>query len=232
MASISTALENHSLPPTSVTPFTAPHDYCLHLVLLCTPPHHHLPTTVPLNGCRQNSPPHLLSTMKLIIPHLLHHLTIHPPPLRPQPPSSNHPTSRPAQDFLDILNHCNFTQHINFPTHKHGHILDPVCFTNITISNISSNNLHISDHHAISLDIHIPQPSPTTSRTITFRKLTPLSPAQFALQMVNSIPTSPPPPSGNTGDLIKLYNSTLLSCLDNIAPIHQRTVSFRRPAPW
>ncbi|CAJ1086698.1 hypothetical protein D5F01_LYC22364 [Xyrichtys novacula] len=141
------------------------------------------------------------------------------------------PTSRPAQDFLDILNHCNFTQHINFPTHKHGHILDPVCSTNITISDISSYNLHISDHLAITLDIHIHQPSPTTPRTITFRKLTPLSPEQFALQLVNSIPTSPSPPSANTGDLIKLYNSTLLSCLDNIAPIHQRTVSYRRPAP-
>lgn len=89
------------------------------------------------------------------------------------------PTSRPAQDFLDILNHSNFTQHINFPTHKHGHILDPICSTNITISNISSHNLHISDHLTITLDIHIPQPSPTKPRTITFRKLTSHSPAQF-----------------------------------------------------
>ena len=37
------------------------------------------------------------------------------------------PDCKATTNFLDILNCFNLTQHVNFPTHSHGHILDLVC---------------------------------------------------------------------------------------------------------
>ncbi|XP_071754179.1 uncharacterized protein LOC139910701 [Centroberyx gerrardi] len=63
------------------------------------------------------------------------------------------PDCKSAIEFLDILNCFNFTQHVNFPTHSRGHIVDLVCSTGLHIRNLSSIDLTISDYLAIILDI-------------------------------------------------------------------------------
>ncbi|KAE8288308.1 hypothetical protein D5F01_LYC12173 [Larimichthys crocea] len=51
-----------------------------------------------------------------------------------------------ATEFRELLHFFNFTQHVNFPTHSRGHILDLVCSPGVTIHHLSSFNLNISDN--------------------------------------------------------------------------------------
>ncbi|KAK0154922.1 hypothetical protein N1851_002758 [Merluccius polli] len=131
--------------------------------------------------------------------------------------------STPAIEFLNLLQCLNFTQHINFPTHSRGHILDLVCSTNLHIQHLSSHNLHISDHLAIILDLDIPIPTPKQQRTITFRNLKSLSPSALSASLTHCL---------DPADLVNYYNNTLSSCLDQLAPTKTKTVSFTHSAPW
>ncbi len=138
----------------------------------------------------------------------------------------------PAFEFLELLQCLNFTQHVNFPTHSHGHILDLVCSTNLNIQQLTSHDLHISDHLAITMDLDIPIHTTKQNRTIIFRNLKSISPSVLSASLTHCLSTSPPPPSDNPTDLVDYYNSTLSTCLDQLAPIKTKTVSFSHFAPW
>ena len=140
--------------------------------------------------------------------------------------------SKPAIEFLELLQCFNFTQHVNFPTHTRGHTLDLVCSTGLTLHQLSSLNLNISDHLAITMDIDIPIPIPKEKRKITFRNIKSISPSALSTSLTSTMSASPPPPSDNPSDLINYYNNTLSSCLDQLAPIKTKTVSFTHSAPW
>ncbi|XP_033996249.1 uncharacterized protein LOC117490598 [Trematomus bernacchii] len=104
------------------------------------------------------------------------------------------PTCKYASEFKETLHCCNFSQHINFPTHSRGHILDLVCSTGLTIHHLSSLNLHISDHLAIIMDINIPIPAQKQKRTITYRNLKSISPSAITASITCKMSVSPPPP--------------------------------------
>lgn len=140
--------------------------------------------------------------------------------------------SKPATEFLELLQCFNFTQHINFPTHSRGHTLDLVCSTKLNIQQLSSHNLHISDHLAITMNIVIPTPTPKHTRTITFRNIKSLSPSALSASLTHCLSASPPLPFDDPADLVNYYNNTLSSCLDQLAPIKTKTVSFTHSAPW
>ena len=63
--------------------------------------------------------------------------------------------------FLKLLNTFNLCQHVSFPTHNSGHILD------LIITNASSNlvicpymlDTYISDHKTVSVNIDVPKPT-------------------------------------------------------------------------
>nr|XP_029137828.1 uncharacterized protein LOC114921708 [Labrus bergylta] len=137
-----------------------------------------------------------------------------------------------AKEFLDLLHCLNFTQHVNFPTHSRGHILDLVCSTGLTIHQLSSLNLNISDHLAINMDILIPLPTPKQKRKISFRNIKSVDPSAFSASISSKISSSPPPQFNNPSELITYYNNTLSFCLDQLAPIKTKTVSFTHSAPW
>uniref|UniRef100_UPI0035900AD0 uncharacterized protein n=1 Tax=Myxine glutinosa TaxID=7769 RepID=UPI0035900AD0 len=73
-------------------------------------------------------------------------------------------------DFTDLLTCFNLTQHVDFPTHIRGHILDLVCSTGLNLHHLYGSDLTLSDHLAITLTINIPAPTPRHYRTINFRK--------------------------------------------------------------
>ena len=76
------------------------------------------------------------------------------------------PDCKNAMDFLDHIICLSFTQHVNFLTHNRGHILDLVCSTGLHIHNISTTDLSISDHLAITLVVDTPAPQPKQDCTI------------------------------------------------------------------
>ncbi|KAE8297375.1 hypothetical protein D5F01_LYC03993 [Larimichthys crocea] len=61
-----------------------------------------------------------------------------------------------ATEFLELLHYFNFTQHVNFPTHSRGHILDLVYSTGLTIHHFSNLSLNISNHLASSWTLTSP----------------------------------------------------------------------------
>lgn len=56
--------------------------------------------------------------------------------------------------FASCLDSFGFQQHINFPTHSKGHILDLVCCSGISLFNCSSTDLPISDYTFISFNLN------------------------------------------------------------------------------
>ncbi|XP_029929809.1 LOW QUALITY PROTEIN: uncharacterized protein LOC115374818 [Myripristis murdjan] len=144
----------------------------------------------------------------------------------------NDPNCKPATEFLDLLHCLNFTQHIDFPTHTRGHTLDLVCSSGLTLNRLSSLNLNISDHLAIIMDIDTPIPTPKNTRKITFRNIKSIPPSALSASLATKMSASPPLSLDNPSDLVNYYNHILSSCLDQLAPIKTKTVTFTHSAPW
>ncbi|CAJ1059667.1 hypothetical protein D5F01_LYC22364 [Xyrichtys novacula] len=145
----------------------------------------------------------------------------------------DNPTCKQASDFLDLLDTLNLTQHVQSPTHSHGHTLDLVCSTGISIHHLSTTTLYISDHLSLSTSTPPPPPPPhSEKRQISFRNLKSISPQDLSASLSATLTASPPSPSAKLPDLLNYYNDTLSSCLDQLAPLKTKTVSFRHSAPW
>ncbi|KAG7498680.1 hypothetical protein JOB18_017353 [Solea senegalensis] len=143
------------------------------------------------------------------------------------------PSSKFTPDFLDILHCLDLTQHINSPTHSHGHILDLVCSSApLSVHNLTLSDLAISDHRAITMDIVTPTPTPSQIRSITFRNLKSLNPISFSSFISESLSRSSLSTDSTTIELVDHYNQSLSSCLNQLAPLKAKTVSFSASAPW
>ncbi|CAJ1057637.1 uncharacterized protein LOC117490598 [Xyrichtys novacula] len=70
----------------------------------------------------------------------------------------DNPTWKQASDFPDLLDTLNLTQHVHSPTHSHSHILDLICSTGMPIHHLSTINLYISDHLAVTFNVDPPPP--------------------------------------------------------------------------
>lgn len=82
---------------------------------------------------------------------------------------------------------------------------------------------------AITNGIETPLPIPNIKHLLSFHNS--LSPSQFASLLAITMCVSSAPTSDNTYDLINFYNSTISSCINNLAPIKTRTISFSHIAP-
>uniref|UniRef100_UPI003AAD8E98 uncharacterized protein n=1 Tax=Centroberyx gerrardi TaxID=166262 RepID=UPI003AAD8E98 len=97
------------------------------------------------------------------------------------------------------------------PAHRKGHTLDLVCTSGITISNLSSTDLTISDHLAITLDIDIPTPLVKQKRSITFWNLKSINPSSLSSTLADIISDSALTPNVSPIDLVNTYNDALSS---------------------
>ena len=68
------------------------------------------------------------------------------------------PGDADARRFLDILDEFGLQQHVNFPTHKHGHTLDLLISRadSDTVSSVEFDYPCVSDHHAVLASFKIP----------------------------------------------------------------------------
>lgn len=76
-----------------------------------------------------------------------------------------------AKYFTSLLDWFGIIQHVNLPTHNKGHILDLICCTDITPTNIDVTDFPISDHKAVLFDIHTQLHKAKEQRTISFRNI-------------------------------------------------------------
>src|SRR4029434_3372806 len=114
----------------------------------------------------------------------------------------------------DIFYFFNIIQHVDFPTQKKGHTLDLVCTAGITISNLTSIDLTISDHLAITLDIDIPTPHVKQNRTIIFQHIKSINLPSLSAALASTVSASAPISTVSPTALVNYYNDALSSCLD------------------
>ena len=118
--------------------------------------------------------------------------------------------------FLDATN---LTQHVNFPTHDGGHVID-WCITHeqTTLSpQLSAYPVSVSDHFPIFIALDVSPPEPLPPEQISYRRICKIDLEQFMIDIGNSCLITHPPP--DLPSLIDCYNNTLIAILDRHAPL-------------
>ena len=89
---------------------------------------------------------------------------------------SNDSSNGMGNQFINLLRVFNLTQHVSFPTHKHGHILDLIITRNNTeafdVNNVSLilDQFCASDHKAVCFNAILRKPA-NQRKTISSRRL-------------------------------------------------------------
>ena len=144
----------------------------------------------------------------------------------------NNPTDPHTAQFLSTLSDFNLTQHVTFPTHTSGNILDLLISpentsTPPTVSCLPSTP---SDHYALlsTLDIPVPPPRPQVSHS--FRRIKSINIPDFISDLSSSDLILSPP--SILEDLVNLYNTTLTLILDKHAPLITKVTHSPKLNPW
>lgn len=136
-----------------------------------------------------------------------------------------------TKDFTSCLDSFGFLQYITCPTHAKGHTLDLICCSGVTPTNITVDDLPITDHFLITFTAELTLSTTKTARHITFRNIKNINP----VNLTSTIDSSAIPNIHNLftpDDLVSHYNTGLLHIFNSIAPLKTRSVSFTVSAPW
>ena len=129
----------------------------------------------------------------------------------------------PHSDFRDISDTLSLIQHISFPTHIQGNIIDYI-FTNSSVSLISKTYCHslVSDHFAIVFDL-VTQYSQSESNIGSYRRLSSIDIPNFSNDFNELV---------FPGIDISQTNDILSVLLDPHAPLVIPKRSNSHKAPW
>ena len=134
--------------------------------------------------------------------------------------------------FADLISSMGLKQHVQGPTHDRGHTLDLVITRlecNI-VSSVTINRLLPSDHAEILLELRVVKPANKKS-IIKQRNLSnvdwdllksKLAPLQSMVNFQNQ----------DVSTLLDTYSSVVLTALDELAPVKEKTIVDRPNAPW
>ncbi|CAJ1081757.1 hypothetical protein D5F01_LYC22364 [Xyrichtys novacula] len=78
----------------------------------------------------------------------------------------------------------------------------------------------------------LPDPPIRLKRIINFQNLKSNSPSALTAALSLNLTASPPQASDNPSDHVTYYNQTLSSCLNLLAPVKSKSVTFACSAPW
>ena len=120
-------------------------------------------------------------------------------------------------------------QHVSFPTHNSGHILD------LITTNASSNlgtclillDTYISDHKIVCVDIDLPKPY-INKVTFSYRPINKINFTDFNKDISNVFSNID---NFNIDSLIDHFNSNMSLILDKYAPLETVTVKLRSSNP-
>ncbi|KAJ0037001.1 hypothetical protein NQD34_005678 [Periophthalmus magnuspinnatus] len=141
--------------------------------------------------------------------------------------------------FGALLDGIGFTQSVNKPTHCHNHTLDLVLTYGIEINDliVLPQNPILSDHflitfHFILKDYPAPQKKTIMKRTLSDKSVTEfkeiIEPLLKDMSCDNDNNFNPIV----TDQLVDRTMLTLKSALDVVAPLKQKSIKPRPPAPW
>ena len=133
--------------------------------------------------------------------------------------------------FNDILASFETTQHVNFPTHIHGHWLD-IIITRSSCKNIQTPTVvdGLSDHNTVIANLKVRTAPAVSKHNVFYRAFHSINIAAFMADITTSnLVTSP---REHLSELYKQYHQILKTLLDKHAPIKTKSVSQKPPAPW
>jgi hypothetical protein len=133
--------------------------------------------------------------------------------------------------FKDLLYSLSLIQHVNMPTHQHGHILDLVItrsFDNC-IQNIITHPAVMSDHSPLTFQCSIDKPA-AVKKVIKTRKLKDIDINAFRTD-INNTPLVRSP-TNSIEDLVQHFNATMSALLNKHAPLITKEVFVRPNSPW
>ncbi len=136
-----------------------------------------------------------------------------------------------ALEFMSVLDCFNLQQHIDFPTHVHGHTLDLVCSTGIDIIASKGSDIGVSDHKLIEFSCDFYIKKPFAKSLIVYRAWKLVDPLSFSAALSDSL-LSDCCSLSSTEDILNVYDESISTVLNHFAPIKSRQVSSSRSSPW
>ena len=137
-----------------------------------------------------------------------------------------------AMSFLQLLHSLDFNQHIEGPTHKHGHTLDLVISKGLYITfDRAIVKPELSDHDLLCFNMAVSDPGKNN------REYTILKRRFFSSSAADEFPrhltcVSPLPDTPSVNDMVQHYNLKLESALDIVAPMKTKKKYNSRATPW
>ena len=143
------------------------------------------------------------------------------------------PNNREGNMMTDLLSSFGLVQHVQRPTHSGGHTLDLVISKSSSLLplTVTVHDLGISDHSVLFINLNLTKVSAYKSLTKTYRSIKRIDPLQFSQDILSSDLANAPTDS-SPNELAQLYNSVLVSLMNQHAPLKIGTFTHRNPAPW
>ncbi|KAK2174584.1 hypothetical protein NP493_793g01001 [Ridgeia piscesae] len=126
--------------------------------------------------------------------------------------------------FNDILASFDTTQHVNFPTHIHGHWLD-IIITRSSCKNIQTPTVvdGLSDHNTVIANLKVRTAPAVSKHNVFYRAFHSINIAAFMADITTSNLVTHP--REHLSELYKQYHQILKTLLDKHAPIKTKSVS-------
>ena len=145
-------------------------------------------------------------------------------------------SSSDVRQLTGILESFDLNQHVNFPTHIHGHSLDVMIFSNrCDVLSVSPSDA-ISDHFPVIADLKISTDhSHTVPQTITYRKLKAINMEAINMEAFEADTNNSDlikNPKSNATELAQQYDSVLSTLIDFHAPRATKKISPKPPNQW
>ena len=134
--------------------------------------------------------------------------------------------------FLETLSAYDLKQHIQVPTHIHGHTLD-LLITRQSDKNTVTDVMVVdglSDHSAIICKLNLTKP-PAAKSVIHTRNIKSINIVSF-MEKITELSLLGNCSNSDVSESVECYNSLLRTVLDEYAPVKQRCVTVRPNTKW
>lgn len=135
-----------------------------------------------------------------------------------------------TKQFTELLESNNLQQHVQIPTHIHGHTLDLIITrkSDSVICTSPDSGHFISDHCAVLCHLRTSRPK-INRKVISFRKIDEIDIDMFKSDLLlTDLVCS----YAENSDLINCYSSTLTTLLDKHAPVKTKLITNKPKLPW
>ena len=133
-----------------------------------------------------------------------------------------------TKELNNLLDTFDLSQHISGPTHNRGHTLDLFITKGFESSLLSANDVALSDHLCIFLELKITPVPLIRSQTVKKRHINESTSTLF----MEAFSLAPTLSSASVNDLLDNFNSKSLKAIDAVAPTRTKLISGKKKAPW